>query len=359
MDKIMNNLYIEDIRNIAEDISLDFNKLKNKTILITGATGLICSFLIDTLMYRNEKFDDNIKIYAISRNENKIKERFKNYKIEKISNNNSAKLIYINQDVCEPYNFNIDFDYIIHGASNTHPLMYSADPIGTITTNIIGLNNLLQYSINHKPKRILCMSSVEIYGENNTDINKFNEKDCGYIDCNTLRAGYPESKRLCESLCQAYISKYNFDIVIGRLSRIYGPTMQMDDSKAIAQFIKNSVKGEDIVLKSKGEQYYSYCYMADAVDAILKIIFDGKNGEAYNIADENSDIKLKDIAKILADFNNKEVIYELPNEKEKKGYSTATKAILDIEKLKNIGWKAQYNIKDGLERTIKIIKNSK
>ncbi|MBQ2861288.1 MAG: NAD(P)-dependent oxidoreductase [Oscillospiraceae bacterium] len=160
-------------------------------------------------------------------------------------------------------------------------------------------------------------------------------------------------------MCQAYISKYNLDIVIGRFSRIYGPTMQMQDSKAIAQFIKNAVNGEDIVLKSEGNQYYSYCYVADAVGAMLKIIFDGTNGEAYNISDKNSDITLKDLAKILASYNNKEVVFQLPDEKERKGYSTATLAIMNSEKLKKIGWNAHYDMKNGLERTIEIIKSRK
>ena len=354
-----NSLYIEDIKNIALDKTLNFDKIKNKKILITGATGLICSFLIDVLMYRNEQYGDNITIYMMARNEEKLKTRYSQYNVEKLCENNNSKLIYIIQDVCDSFKFDIKFDFIIHGASNTHPLMYSTDPIGTITTNVIGLNNLLQYSIKNNPEKIFLMSSVEVYGENNGDVKEFDENYCGYINCNTLRAGYPESKRTCESLCQAYISKYNLDIVIGRFSRIYGPTMQMNDSKAIAQFIKNAVNNEDIVLKSEGTQYYSYCYVADAVDAMLKIIFDGKNGESYNISDEQSNITLKDLANILATYNNKKVNFQLPDEKERKGYSTATTAIMNSNKLKNIGWRAQYNIKDRLERTIKIIRENK
>ena len=137
--------------------------------------------------------------------------------------------------------FTIKFDYIIHGASNTHPKLYSLDPVGTINTNVIGLNNILKYSTKYKTRRILMMSSVEIYGENKGDTELFDENYLGYINCNTVRAGYPESKRLCEALCQSYISQYGLDIVIGRLSRVYGPTMLKDDSKALAQFIKNAL----------------------------------------------------------------------------------------------------------------------
>ena len=359
MNFIDNNIYLNDVIKVASDSNLKFDKFKNKKILITGASGLICSFLIDVLMYRNKMYNDNVKIYMLCRNENKLKERFNYYNLEKIGDNNTSNLIYIIQDVCNSFNFDIDFDYLIHGASNTHPKLYSTDPVGTINTNIIGLNNILNYCIKHKPERIFMMSSVEIYGENKGDTEYFSEEYLGYINCNTARAGYPESKRLCESMCQAYISQYNLDIVIGRLSRVYGPTLLKDDSKALSQFIKNAINGENIVLKSEGKQYFSYIYMADAVSAILKLIFDGKCGEAYNISDCNSNITLKDLAKILAGYNNKDVVFEIPDLIEAKGYSTASKAVLDSSKINSLGWEAANTIEDGLVKTLKILKNNR
>lgn len=356
MNLLNNELYLSSVAKVTNDKNLNFSKLKNKKILITGASGLIGSYLVDVLMYRNKEYNDNIQIYMLCRNENKLKSRFNYYQIEKLDKNNKGNLIYIIQDVCNKFEFDISFDYIIHSASNTHPKQYATDPVGTITTNVIGLNNILSYCVDNKVERILMMSSVEIYGENKGDIDKFNESYLGYIDCNTTRAGYPESKRLGESLCQSYISQYGLDIVISRLSRVYGPTMLEDDSKALAQFIKNAIHGEDIVLKSEGSQFFSYTYVADAVSAILKILFDGKKGEAYNIADDASNITLKDLAKILANFNNKDVVFQLPNEIEKKGYSTATKAILDDGKIKELGWEPYYTIESGLIETLKIMK---
>lgn len=358
MNLYNNELYMNDVFRVANDKNLSFENLKNSKILITGATGLICSFLIDVLIYRNEKFNDNISIYMLCRNKERLINRFRNNTIEECSlSTNNGNLFYILQDVCMPINLNINFDYIIHGASNTHPKLYSTNPVGTITTNVIGLYNLLNYSVSHKVKRIFMMSSVEIYGENKGDTETFQEDYLGYINCNTLRAGYPESKRLCESLCQAYISQYNQDIVIGRLSRVYGPTLLKEDTKALSQFIRNAVNNEDIVLKSEGNQFYSYIYVVDAVSAIFKILFDGKKGEAYNIGDENSNIKLKDLAMILANLNDKKVVFELPDELEKRGYSTATKAILNTNKIKKLGWKPYYNIEEGLKNTISIIKS--
>ena len=349
-----NELYLEDIKKVADNI--DFSRFINKKILITGASGLICSFLVDVLMYRNNFYKDNIRIYMLCRNEEKIKERFNYYNLEKYNQNNTNNLIYIIQDVCNEFDFDIDFNYIIHAASNTHPKLYSSDPVGTITTNIIGMNNILKYSIKHKPERIFMMSSVEIYGENRGDVELFDENYLGYINCNTSRAGYPESKRLCESLCQSYISQFGLDIVIGRLSRVYGPTMLKDDSKALAQFIKNALNNEDIVLKSEGTQLFSYTYMVDAVAAILFILNYGIKGEAYNIADKNSNVKLKELATILAEYNDKQVVFELPDENEIKGYSTATKAVMTSDKINGLGWKPYYNIEAGLPRTLNILK---
>ena len=337
-------LYMNDVIRVANE----FDNFKNSKVLITGASGLICSFLVDVLMYRNLHYGDNIYIYLMCRNEKKLKERFNYYNLNELN--------IIIQDICESFDFDYDFDYIINGASNTHPIQYSTNPVGTITTNVMGLNNILKYSIKHKPKRIFMMSSVEIYGENKGDVDLFDENYLGYINCNTVRACYPESKRVCESLCQSYISQYGLDIVIGRLSRVFGPTMQKDDSKALAQFIRNAVDGKDIILKSDGKQLFSYTYMSDAVSAILKILFYGECGEAYNISDRLSDITLKDLACILAKYNNKKVVFELPTNTEKKGYSTATKAVLDSAKIRKLGWKPYYNIETGLQNTVKILK---
>lgn len=345
-------LYIEDIENVIKYID-NWNFIKNKTIFISGACGMIGSFIIDVIMCRNEKYQDNCTIIANGRNESKIKERFKKY----LNNNNFR---YYIKDINETLDISENIDYIIHAASNTHPIAYFQDPVGTIITNVIGTNNLLAYATKNNIKKFVFLSTVEIYGENKGDEEKFDEDYLGYINCNKVRAGYPESKRTGEALCQAYKEKYNLNILIPRLPRIYGPTMLMTDSKAMSQFIKKAINNEDVILKSEGNQYYSYLHVADAVSGILTILRDVKSGEAYNLASENSNITLKELANIIADFNDKKVIFELPNEQERKGYSTATKAIMDSTKIENeLNWKSIYNIKDGIYRTIEILKENK
>lgn len=335
--------YEEDVNKIAR-MDFDWDVLKDKTILISGATGMIGSFLIDVLMKK-----ENIKIIALGRNEKRAYERFEEYWTD-----NSFK--FYSHDINQPFDIEDDIDFILHLASNTHPLAYSNDPIGTITTNVLGTYNLLNLAVEKSVKRFVLASSVEVYGENKRDVDQFDESYCGYIDCNTLRAGYPESKRVSEALCQAYIKQKNLDIVIPRLSRVYGPTMLDSDTKAISQFIKKAVKNEDIVLKSEGTQLFSYSYVADVVSAIICIILKGNNGEAYNVSDKNSNIQLKDLAKIIANYAKKEVIFELPDENERTGYSTATKAIQNSDKLVKLGWKSFYPIEEGITRTISIMK---
>ena len=348
-----NSLYIEDVKYVGE-LLLPFEKLAGKTIVLSGATGLIGSFLIDTLMYRNNKYNDGIKIVALGRSRDRICSRFD------ISDDNELFTSIeqdVNDDICDELK-NIEADYVLHLASNTHPLQYSTDPIGTVITNIIGLKNMLDYAADTNAERFVFASSVEVYGENRGDTEYFAEDYLGYIDCNTLRAGYPESKRAGETLCQAYMKQKGLDVVIPRLSRTYGPTMLKSDTKAISQFIKKGVDKEDIILKSEGTQLYSYSYVADAVSGLLYCLLVGSTGEAYNIADPGSDITLKDMAQLIAEYAGKKVVFELPDATEAAGYSKATKAILDSGKLKKLGWTARYDMKEGLIRTIDVLRQT-
>ena len=340
-----NELYKEDINNIV-GLNLCWETIAGKTFLISGATGLVGSFLVDVLL----SMDNGSVIYALSRNEQRAKARFSKWI-------NDPRFVYISHDINKPLIVeNVKtIDYVFHMASNTHPIQYSTDPIGTITTNVIGLQNMLEFALSHQSRRFVFASSNEIYGENRGDVEFFEEDYCGYINSNTMRAGYPESKRCGEALCQAYRAQRGLDVIVARLTRSYGPTMLTDDTKAISQFIRKAINREDIVLKSAGNQYYSYTYVADAVSGLLYCLLNGENGEAYNIADERSDITLKDLASIAARITGGQIVFEFPDSIEGAGYSKATKARLDGNKLKNLGWEAQYDIQSGMERTIRIL----
>lgn len=327
----------------------DLLKGHKGTILISGATGLIGSVLVDVIMTCNTECHAQFNVIAVARNEICAKSRF-----EKYFGRDDFK--FIAHDVNEPFSEVDKVDYIIHAASNTHPMAYSSDPIGTIKANVIGTDNLLQLAVKNPGTRFVFLSSVEVYGECPETQEAFKETDFGYLDCNQVRAGYPESKRVGEALCRAYESQYGVDVVIARLCRVYGSTMRWDDSKALAQFVKKAVNGEDIILKSEGQQYYSYIHVFDAVSAIFHIMTYGKSGEAYNVSSALSNVKLIDLAEKLASIAGTKVVFELPDELERSGYSKATRAILDNSKLKALGWSEIYDIDSGLKSTVELLK---
>lgn len=343
--------YLDEVATAAK-VALDWNKLQGKNIAISGATGMIGSFLIDVLMYRNKNFNLQVGIYAIGRSKKRLEDRFAPY----VGDGNFHSVEWNINEACDETQFAEEMHYMIHGASNTHPVAYASDPIGTIAANVIGTDSMLKVAAKKACERFVFLSTVEVYGENKGDTDKFAEDYLGYIDCNTLRAGYPESKRTGETLCQAYRKQMGLSIVIPRLSRVYGPTMLMSDTKALSQFILKGVASEDIVLKSEGTQLFSYSYVADAVTAICKIMFDGVDGEAYNIVSKDSDVQLREVAANIAEYVGRKVIFELPDATERAGYSKATKATLDDTKLKNLGYESAYDIKTGLQHTIDILK---
>lgn len=350
----MNKTYHSIITKTTEYLGriLDLKELSDTNILLVGGSGMIGKVLVDILMELNRSKNLNLSIMTVGRSEASLKNAFYAY-------NDDKHFSAITHDVNKPFPDFGKYDFIIHAASNTHPMAYSTDPIGTITSNVIGTMNLLEYAYNYCAKRFVFLSSVEIYGEADKKQNAFAEKDFGYIDCNTVRAGYPEGKRVGESLCQAYSDQYGLDFVIPRLCRVYGPTMRSNDSKALAQFIKKAVNGEKIVLKSDGLQYYSYIDVFDAASAIIFVMLKGAKGEAYNISSKESDITLRELAEKLAKLAETSVMFEDPDELEKRGYSKATKAILDSSKLHSIGWKELFTIDEGLKITLDVLKEER
>lgn len=363
MDKIQHGIGVSIMRIYEEELQAllrqDFlwEKLSGRKIMLSGATGMIGKCIIDLLMQYNDNCEKDvsvsgssdsdklIKIVALSRNEEKARKRLKEHW-------GKATFHYVSCDVNQKIPQCGQVDYVIHAASNTHPLQYSQDSIGTITANVIGTKNLLDYAVSNHAKRFCFVSSVEVYGENRGDVDRFQEDYLGYLDCNTLRAGYPESKRIGEALCNAYARTFQLDFVIPRLSRVYGPTMLGADSKAISQFIKKAAAGEDIVLKSTGTQLYSFTYALDVAMGILTVLLRGMRGEAYNISDTESEVTLRQIAGWLAEDFGLNVVFEIPDATEQTGYSTVTKALLDTRKISLLGWKPQTHMRDGLRRTV-------
>ncbi len=345
---INSEIYIQDLSSIA-GLALPWGKIKNKSICITGATGLIGSVLVDLLMHRNERYNDNITVIALARNGDRAKKSFEKYFNEK-------NFIFIKQNIVEPILISHRVDYIIHSASNSDPLSYATDPVGTMTSNFLGIYNLLQYAKKYSVQRTLYISSGEIYGEIE-DGEVFVEDSYGYINHFYPRACYPSSKRASETLCVAFLQQFGVDVVIARPSHIYGPTFTNSDSRAFAQFIRKALSKKDIVMKSDGQQVRSYCYVTDAVSALIFILFHGTSGQAYNVADKNSNVSILEMAELIAAIVHRKVRIEISDDLERKGYTNVATSIFDTTKLESLGWVARTSIKNGLEKTIGILSN--
>lgn len=341
-----NKYFYQELKELGM-LNIPFWEMNNKNILVAGANGLIASYLIDFLIYIVESKKINLTIYALCRNEEKAMKRFSSHINKKYFN-------LIIQDVCDDYNLEIKFDYIIHAASNAHPKAFVENPIGVIEANVIGTKKLLDYSVKNGNEKFIYISSSEVYGENQF-VEKYGEEDYGKIETMNFRSCYPESKRMAETLGSCYAKQYGINFISVRPGYIYGANYIEENTRANEEFIKLAVAGKDITLKSKGEQIRSYCYVADCVSAILVILLKGESEEAYNIANEEQEISIKEFVEKLAEISKVKVNFNIEVNQEK-GYSKVKNTILNNNKLKALGWIPLYSTKESLTNVLQILK---
>ena len=337
--------YWNEIENVALAVP-GISSLYHKKILLTGCTGMICSVIVEFLLCLNKCKDAGIKIYLAGRNEKKIQNRFNPYELGK-------DYFYTCYDASLPnFQFTESIDYIIHGASPADPASYSKIPVETMLSNIFGLKVLLDLTKANNSTRLLYISSSEVYGKK-TSKDAYKEEDYGFVDILNPRACYPDSKRAAETLCASYQKEYGTDFVIVRPGHIYGPSIQPSDSRASAQFTRKAAAGQNIIMKSTGSQLRSYCYTLDCASAILTVLLKGKSGEAYNISNPDSIVTIRELAETLAKIAHVGVIFDCPTQDEKLSYNLMDNSSLNAEKLMALGWKAHYNIEQGVKATLK------
>ena len=340
--------YWQDVQLVSKQIP-NIENLYGSSILITGATGMICSAVVEVLFFLNRERSANIQIFLAGRNKDKTKKRF--YCFEE-----GKDYIFIQYDATSSKTININADYIIHGASNADPGKFAIEPVETMLSNIIGLNTLLRSATNNNTKRLLYISSSEVYGRKE-EKRPYKEDDYGFMDILNPRASYPSSKRAAETLCSAYLAEYGLDTVIVRPGHIYGPTITDSDSRASAQFTRKAKAGEGIVMKSAGTQLRSYCYTLDCASAILTVLLNGKKGEAYNISNPNSIVTIREMAEALAKVGNVNIVFENPSDAEQKSYNLMDNSSLESKKLEKLGWKPIFNLKSGMINNLKFFAN--
>ena len=337
-------MYLRDVDRAIQALP-DVQKLRSARILITGATGLVGAFLTDCLLALSDQNALDLRLYALCRNAARAKERF------------GERVNAIAADVSEATALP-ECDYIIHAASNAHPKAFSADPVGTMLANILGVRNLLEHLRAQGHGRLLFVSTGEIYGDNPAIRDGFSETDFGKIDSMNPRACYPESKRAAETLCASYLSQYRVDSVVARLCYVYGPTITNENSRADAQFLRNALSKTNIIMKSAGAQVRSYCYVADAARALITILSGGESGSAYNVANRAAVHSIREYAEALAKVAGVQVKFETPEDAEKRGYSTVSRAVQKPDRLEALGWKPLFSFEEGIEHTFRIIEET-
>lgn len=343
----MKNVLLEDMDIIANS-DFPFDEFKGKSFLVTGATGLIGSLLIKALLYCNRVHNLDLKVFAVVRSEEKAKMVFQDF----LSYEGLEFLLAdLEKDVIE---LDMSCDYIIHAAAVTASKIMVSDPVGTIRTAVVGTDQLLRFAVEHQCRSFVYISSMEIYGQPITD-GRTTEKDLGYVDITTVRSCYPEGKRMCECLCTAYASQYGLNVKSARLAQTFGAGILPTENRVFAQFARSAMKGEDIVLHTKGESEGNYIYTRDAVRAILMLLVSGEPGNAYNIANEESHVTIKQMAELVAkEIANDtiKVVIDIPEDSASLGYAPSVKMWLDASKMKELGWKAEVSLIESYRRMI-------
>lgn len=337
--------YWEDIDEVLKVNS--FDAIKNKSVLVTGASGLIGSSVTDILFHLNKKYNYKIKIYLAGRNASRINQRFYIFEPEK-------DFHYIYFDATKEQDIELHVDYVINCAGNSSPRMYSEQPVETMLANIVGVNTLNSMAYMNQISRILYVSSSEVYGEKQND-ELYIEEELGTIDVLNPRACYPSSKRAAETLCAAYMQEHALDFVIVRPGHIYGPQVIDSDNRASAQFSREAKAGRNIIMKSEGRQVRSYCYSLDCASAILYVLLCGKLGSAYNISNPQSVISIRELATCLADKAGVAIQFEIPTMTEKSGYTMMKNSALSSDKIEKLGWVPCFDVNAGVDRTLKYL----
>lgn len=340
--------WFKEIDEVSQNL-IELSELAGKSVLITGATGLICSAVTDIFIRYNETHERPITIMAAGRSAEKMQTRFGRYC-------DRAYFRFIQYDATTDCN-NLPrvCDYIIHGAGNATPDKMLREPVETMCGNFVGILKLLQYARVCGTKRVLYISSSEVYGRKE-DNNPYREDEYGYVDLLNPRNSYAVGKRAAETLCIGYSTEYGLSTVIVRPGHIYGPTASPDDTRVSSSWAYAAARGEDIVMKSDGDQVRSYCYCLDCASAILRVLLSGENAHAYNISNPDSVISIKEMGELLARAGRVKLVREIAGEQEKRAFNPMNNSSLNSGSLAGLGWEGRFSAEEGLAHTIEILK---
>lgn len=342
----MNKTLEEDITLFASRFPL-YEELRNKSFTITGATGLLGSCMVRCLLTLNERFQLHLRIIAVVRNLEKAQLMF--------GRPNNILSYYV-CDFASTVSFDPPHtDYLIHFASPTASKYFVEHPVETLQAGVNGIEKVLDFARKNPLCSLAYISSMEVYGSVLDDSKPLTEEEQGYLDPMSVRSSYPMAKRTAECFCRAFAEEYRIPVKVARLAQTFGAGVSKDDHRVFAQFSRDIMQGKNMVLYTTGEVKHCYCYTMDAMSGILYILLHGRDGEAYNVANEQTYISILDMAKFLCQEFNPQIrpVVEL---NENMGYPPATKLRLSSRKIQTLGWKPQYDLKTMFERLMQSMK---
>lgn len=340
-----NTVVQEDLRWMSEE-QLDWHQFDGKTVLVTGATGMLATYISYFLLYLKEERGIDLKLLALCRTKAKAEKAFSEF-LDK------PYFELLLQDVCEPVRYVGDIDYIFHLAGNASPHFINTDPVGIVKSNMLGTFNILELAKDKKTSKVIFASTREVYGRNELE-DSLTETSFGTIDPMENRSCYPESKRAAETIFRSYFLQYGVNFNALRIAHSYGPGMNLhSDGRVMADLIGNVVDGENIELKSTGEALRAFCYIADAVMGIFYVALKGEPGEAYNLANETEEIAIRDLAQMLVSLRKDKslrIVFNIPDSNT--GYCNYKRVGLCTKKIEKLGWQPKVGLEEGCKRTI-------
>jgi nucleoside-diphosphate-sugar epimerase len=341
------NPVVEEDLNLIVSSTLPWERLFRKTVLISGASGFVPAYMLETLLYLNETQRAGIRVIALVRNYERAMERL-GYLSER------PDLTMVVQDVRDPYRGPKGIHFVVHAASQASPKYYRTDPTGTFETNVLGTLRMLETARAEESEGLLLFSSGDVYGNRQNPSLPIDEQSFGSLDPLNIRSCYGEGKRASETLCACWHAQFDVPAKIVRLSHTYGPGMRLDDGRVFADFVADIVAGRDIVLKSDGSALRPFCYLADATVAFFTVLLSGKSGEAYNVGSD-SEVSVLELAEMLcALFPERGCRVTRQDRRPNDPYVASQNSIghFDISKIKSLGWEPRTTIYEGFRRTV-------
>lgn len=355
----MRDQYLEEDLTYIANSALPYDELYHRTVLVTGATGLVGSMAVKALLKMNQVKNAGIKVLAFVRNIKKAEAMYAEFQTE--------NLIYVEGNLDQPITDAVtsfsngdtlektDVDYIIHGASPTASKYFVSYPVETIMTAVNGTKYVLDLAKEKQAKGVVYLSSMEAFGAPDANLPYVKEENLGYIDIHNPRSCYSEGKRMCECLCASYASEYQVPVKMARLSQTFGAGVPYEENRVFAQFAKSAIHKQDIVLHTEGKSVGNYCYTRDCVMGILLLLVRGEAGQAYTVSNPEANITIRDMAKMVAEKiagNEIRLVFDIPESAMTYGYAPDVNMRLNADKLKALGWEPVIGLEEAYRRMI-------